>query len=35
MGNIATSFNQQIAILEIRGMVFDCEPNKVKEIFWI
>ena len=32
MGNIATTFNQQIAILESRGMVFDCEPNKVKEI---
>ena len=32
MGNIATTFNQQIAILESRGMVFDCDPNKVKEI---
>ena len=32
MGNIATTFNQQISILESRGMVFDCEPNKVKEI---
>ncbi|SDE78911.1 Abi family protein [Epilithonimonas hungarica] len=32
MGNIATTFNQQIALLESRGMVFDFEPNKVKEI---
>lgn len=32
MGNIATSFNEQIALLEKRGMVFDMEPNKVKEI---
>ena len=32
MGNIATTFNQQIPILESRGMVFDCEPNKFKEI---
>ena len=32
MGNIATTFNQQISILENRGMVFDLEPNKVKEI---
>ncbi|MFP8895958.1 Abi family protein [Chryseobacterium sp. EZn1] len=32
MGNIATTFSQQIALLESRGMVFDFEPNKVKEI---
>lgn len=32
MRNIATTFNQQIAILESRWMVFDCEPNKFKEI---
>ena len=32
MGNIATSFNEQIALLEKRGMTIDMEPNKVKEI---
>ena len=32
MGNVATTFNQQMAILESRGMVFDLEPNKVKEV---
>lgn len=32
MGNIATTFNEQIALLEKRGMVFDYEPNKVKEV---
>lgn len=32
MGNVATTFNQQIALLESRGMVFDFKPNKVKEI---
>ena len=30
MGNIATSFNEQIALLEKRGMTIDMEPNKVK-----
>ena len=32
MGNTATTFNEQIALLEKRGMVIDMEPNKVKEI---
>ena len=32
MGNIATSFNEQIALLEKRGMTIDMDPNKVKEI---
>ncbi|MFN3773007.1 Abi family protein [Cloacibacterium normanense] len=32
MGNTATTFNEQIALLEKRGMVIDLEPNKVKEI---
>ena len=32
MGNVATTFNQQMAILESRGMFFDLEPNKVKEV---
>ncbi len=32
MGNIATSFSEQIALLEKRGMTIDMEPNKVKEI---
>ena len=26
MGNIATSFNEQIALLEKRGMTIDMEP---------
>ena len=33
MGNVATTFNKQMAILESRGMFFDLEPNKVKEVF--
>ena len=32
MGNIATTFNEQIALLEKRGMHIDWEPNKVKEV---
>ncbi len=32
MGNIATTFNEQIALLEKRGMTIDLEPNKAKEI---
>ena len=32
MGNIATSFSEQIALLEKRGMTIDMDPNKVKEI---
>ena len=32
MGNIATSFSEQIALLEKRVMTIDMEPNKVKEI---
>lgn len=31
MGNIATTVEQQIALLESRGMAFDCELEKVKE----
>ena len=31
MGNIATTVEQQIALLESRGMIFDCEIEKVKE----
>lgn len=31
MGQIATSIKEQIQILTDRGMVFDCEENKVKE----
>lgn len=31
MGNIATTVDQQITLLESRGMVFDCEIEKVKE----
>lgn len=32
MGNIATNFNRQIEILAGRGMVFDYEEAKIKEI---
>ena len=31
MGNKATTIEQQIALLESRGMTFDCELEKVKE----
>lgn len=31
MGKTATSVEEQIALLESRGMVFDCEVEKVKE----
>ncbi len=32
MGHIATSITEQIQILTDRGMIFDCEETKVKEI---
>lgn len=32
MGKTATTVEEQIALLESRGMVFDCEKEKVKEI---
>jgi hypothetical protein len=31
MGQIATTIEQQIQLLINRGMVFDCEEEKVKE----
>ncbi len=31
MGKVATTVEEQIALLESRGMVFDCEIEKVKE----
>jgi len=31
MGKVATTIEEQIALLESRGMVFDCEIEKVKE----
>ena len=31
MGKIATTLEQQIALLKNRGMVFDCDIEKVKE----
>ena len=35
MGNIATTFNQQIAILESRGMVLIVNQIKLKKFYWI
>jgi abortive infection bacteriophage resistance protein len=32
MGKVATTVDEQIALLESRGMVFDCDIEKVKEI---
>jgi len=32
MGKVATTVEEQIALLESRGMVFDCDIEKVKEI---
>jgi len=32
MGKIATSIDEQISILEKRGMIFDCKVEKTKEI---
>lgn len=32
MGKVATTVEEQIALLESRGMVFDCDISKVKEI---
>ncbi len=32
MGNIATNFGNQIKRLEDRGMLIDCEKEKIKEI---
>jgi hypothetical protein len=33
MGNIATSFNEQIALLEKRGMTIDWNQIKLKKFF--